>query len=339
TWLSNYTAFNQYWYNMSDGSYNASYDSWLANYTFYNKFWYNMTYSGSTYNETYNTWAYNQTTILNTTQFNQTSVGSNSWTISLTWLIDWIENHVFTLFHAVTGIFTNLHADNINATNINASAFYEGGQRLALNDSLNNYYPTTNPSNYLNGTINSGRLTLESGVAISQSNQVNKTTLYFTPYLGDRISLYNSQWKVYSFTELSTDLSILSSNNYDIFINDLGYLNLSLISWTNDTARSIDLIKQDGIYVKDGNASMKYLGTIRVVNGQSEDSTNRRFVWNYYNRVDRSLSISESATSWVNGTSSLFRQANGNSANQVQAVIGVIEDNVELRALQEARLC
>lgn len=65
TWLTNYTLYSPYWYNhtadvntlwgkwfynMSDGSYNITYQN----------FAYNQTYSGSTYNSTYNQWSYNQ---------------------------------------------------------------------------------------------------------------------------------------------------------------------------------------------------------------------------------------------------------------------------------------
>lgn len=42
-WEGNYSAYSKYWYNMSDGSYNSTYNTWLPNYTAYNKYWYNMT--------------------------------------------------------------------------------------------------------------------------------------------------------------------------------------------------------------------------------------------------------------------------------------------------------
>jgi hypothetical protein len=61
---------------------------------------------------------------------------------------------------------------------------------------------------------------LESGVPISSTDQAAKTTLYFTPYNGNSISLYDgSEWDLFSFSELSLSLSGYTSNtNYDIFI-------------------------------------------------------------------------------------------------------------------------
>ena len=135
-----------------------------------------------------------------------------------------------------------------------------------------------------------GRLTLESGVAVSTSNQTAKTTLYFTPYNGNQIALYNgSAWIMRSFTETSLSLSgYTADTNYDIWAYDnAGTLALASTAWTNATTRATALALQNGVYVKSGDATRRYLGTIRTTAtaGQSEDSASKRFVWNYYNRI------------------------------------------------------
>jgi len=174
-----------------------------------------------------------------------------------------------------------------------------------------------------------GRLTLTTGVAVTTSDVTAATTLYFTPFRGNQVGTYSgSAWSVNSFTEKSLSLSGLTANtNYDIFIVD-GTLALEAVAWSNDTTRATALVLQDGIYVKSGATTRRYLGTIRITGstGQTEDSEASRFVWNYYNRVLRSMWEQDPATSgWVYSTNS-YRYANGNSANVVKFVIGLIED-------------
>ena len=70
---------------------------------------------------------------------------------------------------------------------------------------------TNNHSN-IHKTMSStceGRLTLESGVPVSTTNQTAKTTVYFTPYIGTNISLYDSgDWDIFTFSELSLSISL-----------------------------------------------------------------------------------------------------------------------------------
>ena len=149
--------------------------------------------------------------------------------------------------------------------------------------------------NLATNDIVDGRLTLESGVAVSTTDQTSKTTLYYTPYNGNYISLYDgTDWKLYAFSELSLSLSGYAANtNFDIFAyNNAGVVTLESLSWTNDTTRATSLTTQDGVYVKSGATTRRYIGTIRTTGttGQCEDSTDRRFVWNYYNQEIRIIS-------------------------------------------------
>lgn len=137
-----------------------------------------------------------------------------------------------------------------------------------------------------------GRLTLESGVAVSTTDQTAKTTVYFTPYRGTNISVYDgSDWNIFTFSELSLSISSYTADtNFDIFIYDnSGTLTLESVAWTDDTTRATALTTQDGVYVKSGATTRRYLGTIRTTSstGQCEDSEDRRFVWSYYNQVKK----------------------------------------------------
>lgn len=181
----------------------------------------------------------------------------------------------------------------------------------------------------LNGIVN-GRLTLTSGLAVTINDVTAAPIVYFTPYKGNQISLFDgvSAWSLFTFPQLSIAVPGTASTMYDVFIFDnVGTPTLELQTWTNDTTRAVALILQDGVYVKSGATTRRYLGSFRTttVAGQTEDSLLNRYSWNYYNRVIRAMRAIETANSWVY-TTATYRQANNNTANQLNCVIGVSED-------------
>jgi hypothetical protein len=70
-----------------------------------------------------------------------------------------------------------------------------------------------------------------------------------------------------------------------------------------------------------------YVGTIRVGASGVSDSQTFRHVWNAYNRVQRHMFVVDAASTW-NYTLAAIRQANGNAANQLDFVMGLIEDPI-----------
>lgn len=183
-----------------------------------------------------------------------------------------------------------------------------------------------------------GRLTLTTGVAVTTSDVTGASaaTLYFTPYKGNQVALYNgSVWRTYAFTERSIAIPATTATMYDVFLYDnAGTLTLELLAWTNDTTRATALVLQDGVLCKTGALTRRYLGSVRTgtVSGQSEDSAAKRYLWNYYNRCRRGMvNTTETADSW-SYTTATYRQANANAANQLDFVIGVSEDVVEAEA-------
>jgi hypothetical protein len=177
-------------------------------------------------------------------------------------------------------------------------------------------------------TVPGGRLTLETGVPVSSSDQTAKSTLYYTPYSGNRIDLWDgSMWRPFLFTETSLSLTLTSGKNYDVFgfINTgTDTLNLELsTAWTTDTARATALTTQDGILVKSGAGTRRYLGTLRATGtNTTEDSLRRRFVWNYYNQITRALFATETVD-WTYDLA-VMRQANNDATNQVEVVVGAL---------------
>lgn len=179
---------------------------------------------------------------------------------------------------------------------------------------------------------NHGRLTLESGVPASVSDQLAATNLYFTPYLGNAISLYTgSAWKTMTFSEITLALTLTSGKPYDVFAYDnAGTVALEILVWTNDTTRATALVRQDGVLCKTGALTRRYLGTLYAsATNQCEDSRKKRFLWNMNNRVSRPCASPIEPTDTWSYTTATIRQANANAANQFEMVRGLDEDLVE----------
>lgn len=189
---------------------------------------------------------------------------------------------------------------------------------------------------YNAGSVAEGRLTTESGVPVSTSDRSAQSTLYYTPFNGSRISLYDgTRWKLYEFTEISLALSGLTSGvNYDVFLySNTGTLTLELTAWSSDTARATAITRTDGVYLRSGSTTRRYLGTIRTTSTTTtEDSRTKRFVWNAYNTVTRSLYVTDSTDSWTYATNS-WRSTNGSTSNRVEFVNGESHVNVSARTM------
>lgn len=176
------------------------------------------------------------------------------------------------------------------------------------------------------------RLTLTTGVPVTTSDVTAATTLYASPYKGSAIALYDgTNWHRRTSTEFSiTNAGLSASKPYDVFCYDnSGTPTLELLVWTNDTTRATALTTQDGVLCKTGAVTRRYLGTIYTdASSKFNDSMALRHVWNYNNRIARPMRVTDGTASWTYNTGS-FRQANANTANQLDFVIGYSEDHVQ----------
>jgi hypothetical protein len=190
--------------------------------------------------------------------------------------------------------------------------------------------------------VASCRLTLESGVAISTTDQLAKTAVFLTPYLGNQIGLYvNGGWIARSFVETTLSLSGFTSGKpFDIFAYDnSGTLALEALVWTNDTTRATAIAFQDGVPVKSGDATRRLVGTIytsatgqtQVKFGSAANGGDPAYIGidNVYNRVSASVFVADTTTSWVKasgGSVEALNSSNGNRASFIRALPG---DKVE----------
>lgn len=209
--------------------------------------------------------------------------------------------------------------------------------------------------------ISNFRLTLTSNAPIPTVDVTGAGTLYYTPFNGNRISVFDgAQWIMYKTAQLSGTFNsggfpaLVSGKNYDGFVYDSGSGVLALYlgpAWSSDTARgsgagTTELTTQDGIYVNkvaisSGPAALcgLYVGTIRASGtNTTEDSGNavgtavcKRFVWNMYNRVPRKLLNQCPTSTWSIALASApalwaALDAGGTgTANRVQIVVGLAE--------------
>ena len=186
-----------------------------------------------------------------------------------------------------------------------------------------------------------GRLTLTTALAVTTADVTGAGTLYFTPFRGNLIGLYGGGlWKLYVLPELSLSLTLTSGKNYDVFVyNNAGVLTLELsAAWTNDTTRADAIALQDGVYVKSGTTSRRLVGTIRASGtNTTEDSAAKRYVFNAQNRMPRDLLTIDTTDTW-SYTTATWRQANANTANKVEVLIGLQEEKVEVDVFAMAQV-
>jgi len=254
--------------------------------------------------------------------------------------------------------------------------------------------------------INNGRLTLQSGTPVMNSNVTAAQTVYWSPYNGSHIGLYDgaSSWNLRSSAEVSIGLTqamagttanaspiitgladtsqlivgmkvsgtgigasavinsvdsatqvtlsvnstasatntitfkVPSGTMLDVFgFDNSGALKLEYAKWTNTTTRATSLTRQNGVWVKTGATTRRYLGSVYAVNDGTSDfspapsaaaggTASLLGIWNMDNRVDAAGAVKDSNASWTY-TANGWRAADNSSNYRVWAVAGLVEDS------------
>jgi hypothetical protein len=165
---------------------------------------------------------------------------------------------------------------------------------------------------------------------VTTADVTGATNIYFAPYTGNRIALYDgsSDWNIRTFTVITIAVGTIDAGKpYDLFAYDnSGTVTFDApLAWTNDTSRATALTTQDGVLVKTGATTRRYIGTFyTTATTTTEDSFAKRFVWNYYHRVRKPMRVLDATNSWTY-TTATWRQSNGSTANQLDFVVGVAE--------------
>lgn len=90
----------------------------------------------------------------------------------------------------------------------------------------------------VDNSVCDGRLTLATATPVTTSDQSAKSTVFWTPWKGNRVSLYSSTgWILRSFSELSVAVPSTIFRPFDIFVYDnAGTLALETVNWNQSTA-------------------------------------------------------------------------------------------------------
>lgn len=239
-----------------------------------------------------------------------------------------------------------------------------GNETVAGNKAFtgDNTHTGTESFTNLRGTVlPEGRLTVTTAVPVLTGNVASAATVYYTPYVGDVIPIYDGTgFLLKTFAELSNVLAnsatgsagpaaAAAASNYDLFVwNDSGTLRLTRGgAWNSATARSAttenDLVRVKGLLlnlnaITNGPAASRgtWVGTVRTDAGGATVSWHvgavaaggtaaTLHVWNMYNRVDCRGLIGDSADSWAY-TSGTIRAANAQNGMRVSFVTGLAED-------------
>lgn len=185
-------------------------------------------------------------------------------------------------------------------------------------------------NNSLVASVNDFRLSLVTADPVPSTDQTAKTSVYLTPFKGNRIALYTGRhWAVHASAEVSLALGTLADGTkpYDVFAySSSGTVTLEFLVWSSTTARATALVRQDGVWCKTGALTRRYVGTFMpTATTTTEDSEANRYLFNADNRVPRSLAKYETGTTWTYTTNTL-RPFNNSTANRVNFVTGLDEE-------------
>lgn len=188
-------------------------------------------------------------------------------------------------------------------------------------DNLNGVNDFTNPNPSI-GFI-TGRLTAASGQPITTSD-VATTRIFYTPFVGNLINIYDgsANWVLYTYSEIGLTMPT-STAVYDVYItNSSGSLTLTTQAWNGDFARQTSsLVIQNGMGVNGNALNQLYLGTVYSSSGVVRDQAAFRYLYNWYNQVDRPMRVVSSSNAWSYSTNAV-RQANADAANALSFVVG-----------------
>ncbi|MCB0383918.1 MAG: hypothetical protein KDD43_00895, partial [Bdellovibrionales bacterium] len=200
-------------------------------------------------------------------------------------------------------------------------------------DSGTEYDLTTSTAGNSFAKITEGRITLGAGGPPIRTGSATSTVVAFTPYEGNQIALYDgSTWALYEFSEITASLPSTTDTIYDMFVYDSSGVTFELVAWSSLSARATAITLQDGVYVKSGDATKKYVGSVSTngTTGTCANTESERHVWNYYNRKRENVLATVSTASWTYSTSTWRVFAGGTT--HVDILIGVIEESIFLQA-------
>ena len=98
-------------------------------------------------------------------------------------------------------------------------------------------------------------------------------------------------------------------------------------SWTTNGNNYV----QDGVYVKTGAINKRYIGTVYIQSGVSNNNTISRHVWNMYNRIDVLINPTTAGViNWTYNSTTWRPLGGGGVSNPIDFVVGQDEDLIDI---------
>lgn len=211
-----------------------------------------------------------------------------------------------------------------------------------------------------------GYLTPVSGTPVITSDSAGVSNIYYTPFVGNLIPIYNGTAFVPTvFSEISIALvaNHAASTLYDLFVfNNSGVLTLVTgPAWSVSTAGSCargsgagttQLSRLSGLWVntvsmtgRNGSTTYAvpanqgtYVGSLFVDTVAGQVTCHRSYgqsrkwgIWNAYNRTPIYLKAGDSTATWSYTNTTTIRPANNATANSLTIFAGLPEEIFELR--------
>lgn len=185
------------------------------------------------------------------------------------------------------------------------------------------------------------RLTPQTLTAVPIGNFTDLAEIFWTPYKSTQIALLTAgTWAVRSTAQITIDVT----GGADLIPADLfAFWNgvavaVESLDWTNVTTRATALVRQDGVWVKTGDVTRRYIGTVflRGAAGTTLDWVTsldlngaatplRMDIWNFSNRVRIGFTMRDTGGDFV-WTDDAWRQWRGDINAQVEVISGIQEE-------------
>lgn len=221
-----------------------------------------------------------------------------------------------------------------NTVNVSAAAVPTAGQVLCANGATAAVWATPAFDPAVNG------LRLSHTADDSAGSGGAFSTVYLAHATSNAIALFDttsSRWFVYTAAGTSGAISYAVTGRttgvpFDVFAYWTGSaVALEVLNWTDATTRATALFRVNGVWTKTGDASRRYLGTVRP---RSATTYQMRWlsdwstapagldIWNVDNRRQAQLTLNGVGANWVY-TTATTRQANGNANAQIDTLSGL----------------
>lgn len=219
----------------------------------------------------------------------------------------------------------------------------------------------------IGASLPEGRLTLQSHEPVMSSSVSGATTIFYTPYIGAKIPLYDgTKFLATRFDEMSALVSdavhspsngITAGKVYDWFVwLDTPPAPAPAVmrlchgpEWADVSTRSAGtgIVRIEGIWINsaaitNGPAAQRgtYVGTtycqvtnkLTWVHGAT-GARARYHIWNAFNRVSVGSTVIDSSESWTANAGSIWEMLNANPNNRAEAVCGLQEESFDLTML------